>query len=212
VSSRYVPAAGRAALTQVYDPVLHLTMRESSWRPAVASLAGGGYVVEVGAGTGEQTLLLARSSGGAGQVVAVDGDPAVLSVARAKPGAEGVRFVEGLADALPVESGAADAVVMTLLLHHLDGEGKRAALREAARVLRPDGRLVVADWGPPRGLVPSLGFRLLTAIDGAAGTSDHGAGRLPDFITSAGFDRPRLHGRIATVWGTLELLTAERRG
>ena len=210
MSSRYVPAAGRAALTRVYDPVLHLTMRERRWRERVASLAGGGYVVEVGAGTGEQALLLARSSGESGQVVAVDGDPSVLEVARRKPGAEGVRFVEGLADALPVDAGAADAVVMTLLLHHLDAGGKRDALREAARVLRPGGRLVVADWGPPRGLVPSLGFRLLTVIDGAAGTADHAAGRLPDFIAAAGFDQPRLHGRIATVWGTLELLTAAR--
>jgi SAM-dependent methyltransferase len=99
---------------------------------------------------------------------------------------------------------------MTLLLHHLDPEGKRAALHETARLLRPGGRVVVADWGPPRGPIPRLGFRALTAIDGASGTADHAAGRLPAFITEAGFDPPHRHARLGTVWGTLELLTAAR--
>jgi SAM-dependent methyltransferase len=210
LSSSFVPAAGRAALA-VYDPVLRLTMREGQWRGLVASLAGAGVVVEVGAGTGEQALLLARSSREGGRVVAVDPDRSALQRARAKPGADRVRFEVGFADSLPVESGTADAVVMTLLLHHLDAGGKCDALREAARVVRRGGRLVVADWGPPRGLVPALGFRLLTVVDGAAGTADHAAGRLPDFIAAAGFERPRLHRRVTTVWGTLELLTAERQ-
>ena len=55
--SRYVPAAGRAGLTALYDPVMALTMREQRWRPRLvaATLAGlprGGTVIDVGAGTG----------------------------------------------------------------------------------------------------------------------------------------------------------------
>ena len=203
-----VPAAGRRAFTRLYDPAVELTMREGRWRPVVAELAGTGSIVEVGAGTGEQSLLLARISGEDGRVVAVDPDTSALAIARTKPGAQHVRWVVGMADALPLPASAADAVVMTLLLHHLDRAGKQAALAEAARVLRPGGRLVVADWGPPRGLVPRLGFRALAALDGAAGTADHAAGRLPQLIAAAGFTPPRRHGRIATVWETLELLTA----
>ena len=209
MASRYVPAAGRAAFTRLYDPVLAVTMREGAWRDRVASLAGRGFIVDVGCGTGAQSLSLAASAGR--RVVGVDGDPAVLSLARRKAGASSVEWRVGLASDLPVETGAADAVVMTLLLHHLDADGKRAGLAEAVRVLRPGGRLCVADWGRPRGGVPALGARVLRAIDGEAGLGDQLAGKLPSIVEAAGFGAPSLHARVPTVWGTLELLAAERR-
>jgi ubiquinone/menaquinone biosynthesis C-methylase UbiE len=211
VSARYVPAAGRAWLTRAYDPVIGLTMRESRWRPAVTVLAldAGRDVVDVGAGTGRQALPLAAAGA---RVVAVDGDPAALSLAQRKKGVRPLSCTwrTGLADALPVETGSVDAVVMALLLHHLDARGKRIALREAGRVLRPGGRLVVADWGPPRGLLPSVGFRVLRAVDGAAGLDDHRAGRLLDYIRDARFTALERHNRLPTAWGTLEIWTARR--
>jgi ubiquinone/menaquinone biosynthesis C-methylase UbiE len=55
----------------------------------------------------------------------------------------------GLAGALELEDGGADAVVMSLLLHHLEPHAKHRALSDGRRVLRPAGRLHVADWGRP---------------------------------------------------------------
>ena len=209
MSTRYVPAAGRAWLTPLFDPALALTMREERWRPIAARIAveAGRDVADVGAGTGSTSLELARAGA---RVVAVDGDPAVLSIARRKAGADAIEWRLGLAGELPIETESVDAVVMTLLLHHLDGDGKRAALAEARRVLRPGGRLVIADWGAPDGLVQKAVFPTLRVLDGATGLAEHAAGRLPAVIAGGGFRAVSRRLRLPTVWGTLEVLSAAR--
>lgn len=85
-ATRYVPAAGRARLTSLYDPAMALTMRESAFRPALvaAALAGGPQVVlDVGCGTGTLAAMLAAADP-AVEVRGIDGDEAVLEQARAK--------------------------------------------------------------------------------------------------------------------------------
>jgi ubiquinone/menaquinone biosynthesis C-methylase UbiE len=209
---RYVPAAGRTAFTRLYDPAVALTMRERTWRPRlrsmiIAPLPRGGAVVDVGAGTGTFAIALAAARPDAA-VIAVDGDEQALALARAKFGAERVEWRAGLAGALPVEAGWADAVVMSLLLHHLDPAAKTEALTEAARVLRPGGRLHVADWGRPQDPLMRGAFLVLQALDGFSNTRDHAAGRLPEIITAGGFAEVAIECRMRTTWGSLELLSA----
>lgn len=209
---RYVPAAGRAIFTPLFDPAVAVTLRERQWRPDLiravsASVPGGGTVIDVGAGTGTLSIELAKLRPDA-SVVAVDGDPAVLDIARAKAGADLVDWREGMADQLPAPAGEANAVVMSMLLHHLVPTTKRAAFEEARRVLRPDGCLLVADFGRPRGALPRAGFAVLRVLDGRENTAEHGAGLLQERIGAAGFSTPRIWKRLATAWGTVELMTA----
>lgn len=211
-AERYVPAAGRAAFTRLYDPFMALTMRERAWRgvlvgAAAAALPSDGTAVDVGAGTGEVAIALAALRPSAA-VVALDGDPAALGIARGKRGAERVDWREAMAHELPLESGGADVAVMSLLLHHLNTDAKRAALTEAARVLRAGGSLFIADWGRPRGIVPRAGFVAVRLLDGLDPTRDHGRGLLPRLVESAGFGAPELLKRVPTPWGTLELSVA----
>jgi SAM-dependent methyltransferase len=213
-TQRYVPAAGRTALTGLYDPIVALTMREARWRPAMLERVSdrvppSGTVLDVGAGTGSFAIALAAARPDL-TVIGVDGDPEVLARARAKPGADAVDWREGLAGELPFAPGSADAVTMSLVLHHLAPDAKRSALSDIHRVLRPGSVLHVADWGRPQGPLPRAGFAALRVLDGLEGTRDHAAGRLPGLITQAGFDAAQTWKRLPTVWGTLELISARR--
>jgi len=214
MTSRYVPAAGRIGSTQLYDRSIARTMREERWRPllrerVLSGVPTGGHVVDVGAGTGTIAIAMASVRPDV-TVTGVDGDPEILALAQAKPGAERVQWREGLADELPLESASADAVVTSLVLHHLDWATKQHALVEIARVLRPGGRLHIADWGRPATPLLRASFFVLQILDGFDGTRDHAAGRIPELVRASGFSEVGVYARRRTAWGTLELLEARR--
>lgn len=205
-------AAGARGLTRFYDTIVAMTMRERLFRRELAAqlladLPERARIADVGAGTGTFAIGLAVAAPEA-RVIAVDGDPEVLELARAKPGAGAVEWESGLADALPLDDADCDRVAMSLLLHHLDAEGKRAALAEACRVLKPGGRIHIADWGKPQDPLMRLGLLTLAIFDGFDGIRDHAAGRLPGFVEAAGFVDVRRRDRLRTAWGSLELLSA----
>lgn len=216
MASPYIPAAGRVGSTRRYDRSIARTMREEHWRPllcerVLSDVPANGHVVDVGAGTGTLAIALAQARPDV-TVTAVDGDAEILDLARNKRGADLVRWRAGLADDLPPASASADAVVTSLVLHHLDWNTKQRALEEIARVLRPAGRLHIADWGRPATPLLRASFFVLQMLDGFAGTRDHAAGRIPELVQSSGFRDARVYRRLRTVWGTLELLEAHRPG
>lgn len=209
---RYVPAAGIDALTGVYDIGVRLTMREKRWRPLIVAEVAAidpDVVVDIGCGTGTLTIAVAERLPAA-RVVGIDGDTKVLDLARRKQGSERIEWVEGLADELPFADGEVDAVMTTLVFHHLPLAIKKAALAEARRVLRPGGRLVVADWGRPHDVVMSAAFYALQALDGFANTGDNRRGLVPQLIAEAGFEDLHVLRRLRTVAGTFEVMVASR--
>ncbi|MBX3528861.1 MAG: class I SAM-dependent methyltransferase, partial [Rhodoblastus sp.] len=99
-----------------------------------------------GTGTGRMLELLSPL---ADRAVGVDLSPAMLSVARANLDRAGVRNVQlrqGDIYALPVERNSCDLTILHQVLHYLDDPAR--ALREAARTLKPSGRLIVVDFAP----------------------------------------------------------------
>ena len=99
---------------------------------------------DLGCGTGQMAASLAPF---VARVIAVDGSPAMLEAARARlAGAPNVDVREGELESLPIEPGTLDAAVAFLVLHYVAEPAD--ALAQAARALRPGGRLVVVDMMP----------------------------------------------------------------
>lgn len=107
------------------------------------AFAGTGRALDAGCGTGG-TLRWLRAEFPALRVVRLDVAPEALRYVRANPAPGGVRALRGSATALPFGTAVFDLVVSLDVLQHMPEEADEvAALREAARVLRPGGLLLV---------------------------------------------------------------------
>jgi len=103
-------------------------------------------VLELGCGTGKNTTWLA---GLARSVVAIDASPGMLAIARERVTSPHVRFIEhNICARLPIDDLSVDVAVIDLVLEHIQRIGDVFA--EAARVLRPSGRLFVCELHPTR--------------------------------------------------------------
>jgi ubiquinone/menaquinone biosynthesis C-methylase UbiE len=130
-----------------WDQIRAMHAPDAQVEAAILDLVGDAPVqalLDLGAGAGRTLELLAPL---AQRAVGVDLSPAMLNLARARIEEKGLRNVQlrqGDVYAPPVERGAYDLIVIHQVLHFLDEPGR--ALAEAARLLRPGGRILVVDF------------------------------------------------------------------
>ena len=153
-----------ASIARRYDTaneVLSLGVHRS-WRRAAVQLSGarpGDRVLDCATGTGDLAIAFKRAVGPGGEVVGTDFCAEMLESAAPKATRAGVQIRFEVADALalPFAHGSFDVASIAFGIRNVDDPV--ACLREMARVVRPGGRVVVLEFGQPRGPFGTL-FRL----------------------------------------------------
>jgi len=114
----------------------------------LARLQPGDQVLDVGCGTGTLALAIKRRVGSAGRVVGIDPGTEQIARARAKAARRDlpIAFQIGVIEQLAFPDQTFDVVLSTLMMHHLPASLKAQGMAEIARVLKPGGRLIIADF------------------------------------------------------------------
>ena len=175
-------------------PIAHLDLRP------------GETVLDLGSGPGADAILAARAVGPNGRVLGVDMTAEMLARARenaAAAGLDNVEFRGGRLESLPVDDATVDAVTSNCVVNLVPD--KAAVFREIHRVLRPGGRLVIADIlldGPLPAAIATDVLAWVGCIAGAmertryfalleaAGLRDVEVLRDVDFLAATGGDDP----------------------
>lgn len=159
-ATRGIRVDGRVGQVDRLENWISLGQQEAILRDTLdaAALGPDERLVDVGCGTGKLVVAAARRlggrHGGPSHVLGIDATPGMIDLAirRAHDAGVTAEFQVGIAEALPVADGSANAVTSSYFFHHLPSDVKPLALREMWRVLAPGGRLVIMDYGRARGL------------------------------------------------------------
>jgi ubiquinone/menaquinone biosynthesis C-methylase UbiE len=130
---------------EVYDTENNplVLLEETHLTPLIGNVSGLA-VADIGCGTGRHAIRLALAGA---RVTALDFSEGMLDRARAKPGAEAVRFIShDLTQAFPLESASFDRVLCCLVLDHI--ADLKGFFRELGRICKPTGCIVISVMHP----------------------------------------------------------------
>ncbi|MBA2682278.1 MAG: methyltransferase domain-containing protein [Ktedonobacteraceae bacterium] len=165
-----------------------------------AGLVPGNHVLDIAAGTGDQSILAARRVGPGGSILATDISADMLGIAARVAQQEGLTNITTRvmdAQQLDLQDNAFDAVICRLALMLIPN--RKLALREIRRVLKPGGKLAALVWSAPENN-PLFSLPLAIVATYARGASSHG----PDPFT---LSDPRVFERELTEAGFDEVIT-----
>lgn len=194
-----------APFYDLYCPAVGLGRGFRAQTLSYAAIRPGERILDVGCGTGVLTRLAAEAAGSA---TGIDPAARMIQVARETAARLGsaAEFKVAAMESLPFPDASFDLVLSSLMLHHLPPETKQRGLAEAYRVLRPGGRLVIADFARPAN---PLWWLLLWPFLMMPSVADNLGGRIPAHLREAGFTQVETRGHRAgliTFWTAVKPL------
>jgi ubiquinone/menaquinone biosynthesis C-methylase UbiE len=209
-----VPTRGRtldhaARVYDIFEPILLLGKQAEYDRKIVSvlELSGVSRVLDLGCGTGVLTRTIANKVKTGGEAVGIDAAARMIQVARKKRATDNCRFEVMAAESLSFDDASFDAVVSSLFFHHVPLDLKEKALAESFRVLRPGGRLVIADMHIPTTWMGALVSHVSRWFFMQPQIGENIRGVLPGIIEKAGFVAPEI---VATYFGYISLFNTRR--
>jgi arsenite methyltransferase len=154
---------------------------------ALAELAPGEVVLDLGSGGGLDVLLSARRVGPEGKAYGLDMTPEMHDLARrnqTEAGISNAEFLLGTIESIPLQPGSVDVIISNCVVNL--AADKAAVLRESFRVLRPGGRLAISDIVLSRPLPAPIGELVALWTGCVAGALTEAACRRQ--LSAAGFD------------------------
>ncbi|MFV0457281.1 MAG: class I SAM-dependent methyltransferase [Actinomycetales bacterium] len=176
------PASGLIHAAREYDLVTNAVLLGQRRRlyASLAQLAApraGERVVDIGSGTGALTTAIAERLPPGASVLGIDPSPEMVE--RATELAAGIpagesrpTYAQMSAESVDLADETVDLVVSALAVHHIPADVRPRAAREIARVLRPGGRVMIAEFAPMGG---EIGARAVSALVGPAMREDRTA-------------------------------------
>jgi len=166
-------------------------------------------ILDLGCGTGILSAKIAEelSADAGGLSMGIDAAGKMVEGAREKRGSNTCKFEVAAAEDLPFDNESFDSVVSTMFFHHIQLDLKEKALFEAFRVMRPGGRLVIADMHTPTNFMGAFISHVSRWMLFQPQIGENIKGLLPGVIEKAGFTTPEL---IKTYFGYIAIFSSRK--
>ncbi len=212
--TKFIPALRFKWLTPLYDFFISITMPEKKIKQVLISDA---YIypctklLDFGCGTATLTIM-AKQSSPETKVTGIDIDTEILDKAtkKIKEKKLDIFLLDYDGKHLPFQRNAFDRVISCLVFHHLNTDIKQNMLAEIFRVMNKDGQLLIADFGRSKSWVQRTLFNIIRGFDGFKSTDANARGLLPEMISDAGFENVVIKTRFKTIFGEVQIISAEK--